>query len=578
MTDRPIHLVYLNGWSLAPAVLRAMAGRPVAVLGRNFAFRPFAPILNRLADAAESSGLFRPLYELCPCLEYFREFLGYADRTDLFAKTLAAQAALYHFQDFDRTAPDYAIAAKHAACNNTRLLAPLVVQMKALADAGFAADLRVHGVDADALSLYESYTGRTPPFEATARRELRPLVNALHALMLLAYGVVWLLRRVGKDKPPARRWRLAADYTGANDRRGFQLVREISDAADDVLYVFRRPNPSFEDVQAVADYAQAAIGEGGFAAKDAFGALCQLFADTLALARLSFGLSPELFLQVAAMPLRRLAYRAFFNRYPCDFFLARDDYNSEHSLRSQELRKIGGKTLGIMHAIPSDNDQEPSMWFVDFDYYYCFGKRIVEQHVAWPPSMKARLTGAWAMSRDHARRLKDPRPKDIIFYGRGGLREGEMIDVARRLAAHFQDRRIYIKLKAGNKRYPRNMPELMRDLPANVVVIDPAQDTYELMFQAQYAFSSGSTVIAEALHFGLKAFVFDLHPELPFVFRNFPALIVDSADRLIARIEAIEADAEPYDWKPFNDLIAMDGPFIFDAIRADMGQALKSAA
>ncbi|MBF0267918.1 MAG: hypothetical protein HQL44_04955 [Alphaproteobacteria bacterium] len=572
-----VDLVFLNGWTFVPAVLKAATGRPVAILGRNFAFRPFRPLLNKLADVAENSGLFRPLYDLCPELAYYREFLGYADRTDLFARTLNAQRQLYGFSVFDSHAPDYAIAAKHAACNNTRLLALTPFLLQALEARRDEGDTRVSGVDQDALALHEAYFGKGPAFSVEARREMRILTNALHALMMLAYGCLWILSRIRMNANHDARRRLGVDFSGADDRRGFQLVREIVSSPGDVLYVFRRPNPPPQDVLAVAGYACAAIGDGYFTPKAALAAIKLLINDTLRLARLAINLSPELFTQVTAMPVRRLAYRAFFNRHPCDYFLARDDYNSEHSLRSQELRRIGGRSLGIMHAIPSDNDEEPSMWFVDFDYYYCFGRRIVKHHPEWPKHMTVRLEGAWAMSSQQLERLHDPRPNDFIFYGRGGLREGAMIDVVRKLAVHFKDRTVYIKLKAGSRRYPPNMQELMKDLPRNVSVIDPAADTYDLMFKAQYAFSSGSTVIAEALQYGLKVFVFDLHPELPFVFRNFPGLIVGSAEEMIKRIERMESGQETYDAARFSDLIEIGSRNIFKVIRSDMSQPPNKA-
>jgi hypothetical protein len=574
-----LHLVYLNGWTLLPAIRKAMAGHPVAILGRNFAFRPTRFLLNWLADHAERRGLFRALYDVCPELAYYREFLGYSDRTDIFTRTLKAQSDLYRFDHINAQTPDYAIAAKHAACNNTRLLTPVIVQLGALEGREGSNRLSVSGVDRDALSLFAAYHGRKPKPGVSARIELRRIVNALHGLMLLIYGVAWIFAHTRTHPTAApRRHRLAADFTGANDRRGFQLVREVTESPADVLYVFRRTKPSAKDVAAVAEYDRAAVGNGKLEPIQAVRALGQLVCDTVRLSRLALDGSPELFVQTVAMPLRRLAFRAFFNDYPCEFFLARDDYNSEHSLRSQELRKIGGRSLGIMHAIPSDNDEEPSMWFVDFDYYYCFGKRTVEHHPEWPTNMLVRLTGAWAMSRAHVDRLSEPRPKNFIFFGRGGLREGSMIAVVRQIAAAFPDRTVYLKLKAGSRRYPPDMPIVMRNLPANVVIVDPDEDTYELMFHAQYAFSAGSTVIAEALHYGLKAFVFDLHPELPFVFRNFPGLIVKSADEMIRQVRTIEAGEGTYDPARFNDLINMSGPAIFDAIRADMSSALPSSA
>ena len=82
------------------------------------------------------------------------------------------------------------------------------------------------------------------------------------------------------------------------------------------------------------------------------------------------GHSPSLYRRLVTLVHWRIVFRALFNRFELKNFLARDDYNGEHVIRTGELRRIGVRSLGIGHGLPTTNRISPVFRYLDFDLYY----------------------------------------------------------------------------------------------------------------------------------------------------------------------------------------------------------------
>ena len=114
-------------------------------------------------------------------------------------------------------------------------------------------------------------------------------------------------------------------------------------------------------------------------------------------------------------------------------------------------------------------------------------------------------------------------------------------------------------------------------------MIDDRRDPYELLLEARYAICNNTSIVAEAITYGLVTFVFDNYAEvmaepMELIFRDYPDLCVDSADAIIRRIEAIESGAWRYPRKAYAGLTDITGANPFDVIRADLGLAAKQPA
>jgi len=141
-----------------------------------------------------------------------------------------------------------------------------------------------------------------------------------------------------------------------------------------------------------------------------------------------------------------------------------------------------------------------------------------------------------------------------------------------KIAQHFPDRKILIKIKPGlvRDRLCRRELEMLSYAPPNVE--ETFTNSYELMDKASYAVSTGSTIVAEALQGRMTTFVLDgqMNGEY-FYFRDFPGLCVQGGEDIIRRIEDIESGRETYDAETYSELIEMSGANIVNIIRKDMG-------
>ena len=284
------------------------------------------------------------------------------------------------------------------------------------------------------------------------------------------------------------------------------------------------------------------------------------------------GLDPALFGSLSVLCVKRAMFAAFFSEYRPRFFFGRDDYSKDHIIRNQELRRIGGISLGINHGLPL-NTFTPAWQEVDFDIYYAFGSHLFSHtlHKTWPSECIVKPVGSKNMLPKYRTRLKDTRPKDIAFFPIIHSKFEQNMRAVFAVAQCFGDRRIYIKLK-GNRRPKQisNYHRLLSGAPANVVVYtDP--NPYELLLNVSYSIAF-TTLVAESLQFGAITFTLDTDPSIQHLYyRNFPSLLVSDSDDIIARISAIESGQESYDFDNYNELINMDGTDIFQIIRKDIG-------
>ena len=106
--------------------------------------------------------------------------------------------------------------------------------------------------------------------------------------------------------------------------------------------------------------------------------------------------------------------------------------------------------------------------------------------------------------------------------------------------------------------------------PKNMMVTQ--DDTYQILSQVEYALSTGSTVVVEAIQKGVKTFVLDVETTLGhFYLRDFSTLCVLTGDEVIQRIENIEAGNEEYRFNSYADLIDLSGSSPVNIIRHDIG-------
>ncbi|MBX9634771.1 MAG: hypothetical protein K2X44_07290, partial [Magnetospirillum sp.] len=127
----------------------------------------------------------------------------------------------------------------------------------------------------------------------------------------------------------------------------------------------------------------------------------------------------------------------------------------------------------------------------------------------------------------------------------------------------------YARMEIGH----RFVADCTEGLP-NVLVSD---QLVPLLRDTTYAFADASTVLAEAVQFGLCAFMADViegHEDC--FYRDFPGLTLGTPEEAIARIKSIEDGSWHYPREQYDELIDRSGTVFFDIMRRDLGLAPRA--
>ncbi|MGE5503033.1 MAG: hypothetical protein ACM31L_01290 [Actinomycetota bacterium] len=404
----------------------------------------------------------------------------------------------------------------------------------------------------------------------------QPLANLAYALTALATGIVRIVSTLRLRRPRPQPVLLAADVpTLGGQPRHIRVLADIVDSPEDLLLVFRNGGQYRQLRQFSGPYASCLPTAEPLGPVQAAKALRQLVADLVLLVGRHWSTAPGIFWELVRLARVRISVNALLDNRPPRYFWCRDDYNSDHIIRSQELRRRGSKSLGIAHGVLAWGTCEGALRFLDFDVYYVFGLDLYQRYYCsrWRPEMKVEAVGSFGLGYDQLRQMETPRPPNILFFADTTVDEPDFYRAAIDIAEAFPDRTVYLKLKPGRIDTPHAAPfraMAAEPLPANLVITD--QDTYELMLDGRYSIGSTSSVVSEALQFGLVSLVLDVDTVCTYkYYSEYPEFIFRSAAAVIDYIRKIESGEARYDRSKFEGLVDLSGRVLADVVRADMG-------
>lgn len=528
-------------------------------------------LLGRLAGQLRRRGLACSAAELVPAeRRYFVE--GWSTRShDLFAKV---EPTLEQFLRFDRAhgAGDYAGAVRHAGCQYAERRFSQISLIEELETAFAPSEVSVEKVDSSVRTLFEAYHGRRPTIKVTEATSWHLAANALTTLVVLAAAIAWIVRRLRPRVKSAPAVRLGVDFIA--EYRTAYMVTQIVDRPEDALLVSRSRAIDAEVAryEGARGYRRVAQGDGVLTAAEALDGLALLIGGWWKLFGSCGRLPSALYFEVAKLPMRRLEMRVLLSRNPVRAFLAKDDYNAEHLIRSLELRRIGALSLGINHGVTAPSVLAGLLRHLDFDIYYSFGRfpfdRFYRQK--WPKEMRLSPVGTFGATREQLARICGPRSQDIAVFISRLEDEADVLTALAALARRMPDRKVWLKMK-----YPpghrHHMPLPADDLPSNLC--QTWGNPYDLMLDSAYVLSSGnSSVAVEAIQLGAICFVLDHSGQRDqSYYRHFDGLCISTIEEFGTKIEAIESGQLEYRREGFADLVDLSGRVIFDTIRADIG-------
>ncbi len=394
------------------------------------------------------------------------------------------------------------------------------------------------------------------------------LVNALMGLMVIAWIFIFALRRLRFSPPPPESILLGWDTAGVIDH----AVEDLAEDKTSAMVVFRNEDGRKRAGPALDGLRHCMVTDGIFDVSGALSSVGRAIGDIQGFQKEAGDLFPPLFARVAAMAWRRAQFRALFRRFRFVNFMGNDDYNVEHIIRSQELRKLGCRSLGKAHGVPIHGFVQVHWRYIDFDIYYTFGKEPFRTHYyhKWPPGMEVKDVGAWGMPRAKIDRPERGRSNAIVYYSKPTPGEDRSLAEITRLAACLPDHDILLQKKKSRQfpDYDQKLEKLAADFD-NIHLADA--NSYDLMLEHRYAVSDASTVSIEAVQFGMISYVLDVddrHGQL--FFRDVPGFCLRSGEEIAAAIRAVESAAAAYPRDSFADVCDLSGRNVFEVAGKDM--------
>lgn len=400
------------------------------------------------------------------------------------------------------------------------------------------------------------------------------LINAGLTSLAIFRTLSNIIRFTKLNPSPRRKILLAIDVIDNLDR----MVPLVNDILDDVgrqgLYVFRN-RKSFEVLKdGLRSYPLSPYPDGQFSYREFLTVCARVISDAAKLfGRFSF-LESRLFLQIVKLCAARIYFRGLLNKYDIANFLGRDEYNAEHIIRSQELRRRGAVSLGLLNGLNLFGI-DSVFRYCDYDITYVFstGPYLRYNRDNWRHPEGVRQIGAVTMSRDSVHEmLAVAKSRNIVCFAKNYCDGPEYLDEIFKLAAAFPDRDILISLKKSSIRIGGydDFVAYLNNAPSNVRMVD--DDTFDLIKHNRYVISGESSIVTEAIHLGCFTFFLDTYPlEETFVYRDYDELCHRNGTAIIERIEGIERGTWQYPVNNYADLADLSGVLAADTIRRTIG-------
>ncbi len=575
-----MHYLILSELTLPRLLFRALAGRPTCIVETIPQLPGTENLLRRLVDWLRTHGNILDLKRDMARVVTYSTANDLMRHEDVFAECEPWMENFFDFPSSDRRFGDYAIAYRHLCSNIAFRRYVIAYLLRDIVTSEGSRHYTFSGLDDFMLSFYRYRFGAAPPCRVVRGSRMGlALLRLLGGVISSFHTLIWIAWHIRMTPPAPVSYFFGYDFVGSD--KDVMLFNEIDDAAGGKFCVLRneRFRPVFDTFGLNADVCLSTdgyfgLGEGARMIAGALGRIARLYSR-------ASNLPGECHSQLLLFPYRRAVYRSLFNRYRPRYFLSRDEYNTGHTIRSQELRRVGAKSFGIMHGMYSIGEFSHTVRYMDFDVFYMLGRYSFDHAYkhTWPKHMSVRFIGSFGLTREEFERLPSPRPADIAVYLHPHQALEKCLAGVAEVAMAFPEKKVFINSKnvylEGIMKEP--IDRLLESGPENIEVY--SDHSYDLFFKCRYVLSDGSTMTAEAVQFGLATFFLDFDVLLKkSLYRDFPPMCVTTAGQAVDRIRAIEAGASVYPRETLSELIEIDGPIAWDVIRRDLGLVEKTAS
>jgi asparagine synthase (glutamine-hydrolysing) len=572
-----IKIVSLNGYILPRLFWWAIQGKKILLFEINPLFKINTKPLNWVASLLIKLNIVEEITHAFPNLKRWTDQGAPAYQLDIFQKAEPWMNRFYDFKKMDKLLGKFALTYKHATCNliGQKLVRPIlfdkILGLTVENPPEFA------GFDLDAIELYRDIYKSSPKYSVVPGKIIRRIVNSIYLIGGLAKMVAFILLRLRIFSTPRETVKLGADFIGdPRDKAIYAL------AGDQTQVILIPRNQSYWDInkEKFPGYRVENLNSGFFTIGSGLSQISACFKESLFLFYHLNSRSPDLFLAMIRLEYKATLYAALFQKFGFKNFWGRDDYNGEHILRSQALRKQNCRSLGLNHGFPVLASLIPHNRYIDFDVYFTFGIHAYEKYYkdTWPENMQICAAGTFAMNKDRLKiKLSKDKPKDIIIFLKIGfwtIEEDAILEqMVEDIANAFQDRHVFVKFKSwrgGNAEKISILETHWAAVTKNVTVVAHGEDPYDLFAKATYVITDPSSIGAEAIQFGMNSLILDFPSWESLIFRDFPEICFLSTKKAIQRIMSIESGTYIYPREKFESLISSPEKSIEEIVKSWM--------
>ena len=573
MAER-LQLIVLNELSLVRVLLAKWQRQRLILMDVDPLFPIFKKSLNSLRDWLIDRGWGRSYASLDPEFKAIEAYWPRVMFYDVFGDTEAWQDQYFEVDTEADPMHGYGYAEHHVICNFAKSKHVTFLVARKLRDQGIPFDL--FGAPHDTASGLAAYASLPQPMKSILQPILHRVFNAVTMLLALLYTYFWIFRRVKFTHAPSITVFLAADYNG--DPRDNTLFEEIQDGGP--LLIIPR-NHEYEVRATELNVSNKTITSLSNCHTSFGDALRLIVMTTRDMFDCYFRRGHQrigLFTSLVKLPFKRAQYRIFFNTYRPKFFWGRDDYNEQHIIRRQELRQIGGVSLGLNHGYSHYANVYPMWRCISFDIFYTFGRAQYDGYTQglWANDMIIRAAGPFGVPSALFKRRTEPKPADIAVFCSAFITVPAFMELIHALAAAFPEKIIWLQLKS-----------IFRDTPDGDAFINTCSTRYEnikyttapiyeIFQNALYVFSDPSTIIVEAAHFGCNSFYTDVFSgQKRTLFRDFPEICIRTGAEAVQMIKKRENGDYTYPLKDLVSLVAESKKTFSDIVQEDLDLANK---
>lgn len=568
-------VVVLDELTLLRVLQLCLAGKEVYLFRIDAIFAPLRPWLLRIANLLIAHGWLKP-----------------AAAIDLDAELFISRAALFGSLGWYEPVEAMLLAEVGLAASRTdphELVFPLKKQCAnhiadLLSIAHFLYQLRNSGaalpklllgsrLDGCVINRALAISGQSVDVEVPAV-SVRGLFNRLLAVLVWARTAAHVLRRTRWSPPPPAHHYMGVDANDAPERT-LMPARNIlgEDLHGRLLMVFRSSAALRSFGHLYGDLKRACASEGVYSPGKALSSLWRAAAG-LRWAVKTLPLDPILFQRAAKVVFLREVAHGFFRKYKVDVFWGQDEYNVEHVLRTEVLRRIGGRSVARINGVAIFK-HDYVFRFVDYDAAYVISEPSFRKYNAstWRNSHSIIGVGTMSLGNADLAMVQAPRPDDILCFVKP-FRDGRalLVELAK-VARAFPDRTVTVAVKPTSERfggYEEYLEFLRTEAPPNMVL--SPDNSFHLILRHRYCLCSASSILVEAMELATPSFFFDVYgPEHVFIFRDYPELCLSEGEQIVTRIRGIEDGTQPYPWDLAGNLAKLSPENVYDMVRSDLG-------